>query len=407
MRLPIVAVAAVVALTACAGDTRDVELSYRVTPEGCEGCDGYELTFRSGGHVWLTGVAGCTVPGTHHYRIPSSDFDALVQAFHRAHFFSIPRIKGPMVFDAGLVVVSYRDNARIHEVEDRIRTDPRLRTLERQLRAIGRPERYLTPSPDLYKELLRAQWDVNSKNRDGWTALRCAISRNRVDTVQWLLENNADVSAQDLQFAAWLDSATLPLLIPAADLDPRSQSAADMLVTLASTRGKTLSVALEHGIPVDAIAANGKTALVAAIDSASNQYTLASLNDAKNAAARTNVALLLAHGANPNLKLKKGETPLHHAAVGAETALIGLLLHSAARIDSRDANGQTPLMHAARTCSYWNIRALRDAGADLRAATPDGRSALELTVPIVDSGVDGQFARNRDNCEKTREMLAH
>jgi hypothetical protein len=113
MRLPIAVVAAVLALTACAGDTRDVELSYRVTPEGCESCDGYELNFRSGGHVWLTGVAGCAVPGTHHYRIPPADFDALIQAFRRARFFSIRR-KAPMAFDTGLVLVSYRDNARIH-----------------------------------------------------------------------------------------------------------------------------------------------------------------------------------------------------------------------------------------------------------------------------------------------------
>jgi ankyrin repeat protein len=124
-----------------------------------------------------------------------------------------------------------------------------------------------------------------------------------------------------------------------------------------------------------------------------------------NAAARTNAALLLARGANPNLKLKEDETPLHHAAVSAETALIGLLLRSGARIDSRDANGQTPLMHAARRCSYWNIRALRDAGADLRATTPDGCRALDLATPQIDPVVGGQFQFNRENCEKTREML--
>jgi hypothetical protein len=136
---------------------------------------------------------------------------------------------------------------------------------------MGRPERYLTPSPDLYKELLSSRWDINSKNKDDWTALRCAISRNRVDAVRFLLENKATVSADDLRVAAWLDSATLPLLFRATGLDPRSQAAADTLVVLASTRGTTLSVALDYGIPVDATAANGKTALVAAIDAASNQ----------------------------------------------------------------------------------------------------------------------------------------
>ena len=90
-----------------------------------------------------------------------------------------------------------------------------------------------------------------------------AISRNDVDAARFLLDNKATVSAQDLQVAGWLDSAILPLLVPAAHLDQHSQNAANMLVTLASTRGTTLSVALDYGISVDAIAANGKTALVA------------------------------------------------------------------------------------------------------------------------------------------------
>jgi ankyrin repeat protein len=398
--------AIIVAGSACAADTRDVELSYRFTPEGCEGCDGYELTFRSGGHVWFTGLAGCAVPGTHHYLIPPSDFEALIYAFRRARFFSIPR-KDEMAYDTGLLVVSYRDNARIHEVEHRVRTDPRLRTLERQLRAMGRPERYLTPSPDLYKELLAARWDINSKNEDGWTALRCAISRNRIETVQALLENNAAVSERDLQFAAWINSEAVPQLALKTGLDPHSQSAVDMLVTLAGTRGTTLPAVLQYGIPVDAVATRGKTALVAAINLAAGEYSVASLNAAANAASRANVTLLLEHGANPNLRIgKEGKTPLHHAAVSTETGLIDILRRHGARIDGRDAAGATPLMHATKSCSYWNIRALREAGADVRAVTADGRSALDLAMPQVDSGVDGRFARNRENCEKTRELLA-
>ena len=399
--------AAVIAVAACTVDTRGVELSYREIAEGCEGCPGFELAFASGGHVWFTGLAGCAVPGTQHYQIPASDFDALLQAFRRARFFRTPR-KGQMAFDSGVVLVSYRDNARIHEVEDRIGRGPRLRALERQLRASGRPDRYLTPSPALYEELLAARWDVNSKNKDGWTALRCAISRNRLDAVQVLLKNKAEVSARDLQYAAWLNSAAVPQLTLAAGLDPHSQAAVDMLVALSGTRGTTLPAVLEYGIPVDAVGSNGKTALVAAINLAADEYTVTALNAAANAASRANVSLLLAHGASPNLRIgKESKTPLHHAAVSSDTGLIGLLRRDGAQIDSRDANGQTPLMHAARTCSYWNVGALRAAGADARAVDRNGRTALELATPQVDSVVGGQFAYNRDNCEKTREMLAH
>jgi hypothetical protein len=237
----IVAVSAFVSLTACTADTRDVELSYREIAGDCEDCASFELRFASEGHVWFTGLGGCAVPGTHHYRIPPADFDALVQAFHRARFLRIRR-KGTRAFDSGLVVTSYRDNARVHEVEDRVGRGPELRALERQLRTSGRPERYLTPSPGLYEELFKARWDVNSQNEDGWTALRCAISRNHVDAVRVLLKNNATVSRKDLHVAAWRGAATLPLLVPVADVDPHSQLAADILVILA-TNGKALSMA--------------------------------------------------------------------------------------------------------------------------------------------------------------------
>ena len=102
----------------------------------CENCDGYELTLGSGGHVWFTGLAGCAVPGSHHNRIPATDFDA------------------------GTLVLTYRDRARIHEVEDWGRDDP------------GLPDRYLSPSPQLYAELLRGRKDVNAMNENGPNASR-------------------------------------------------------------------------------------------------------------------------------------------------------------------------------------------------------------------------------------------
>jgi ankyrin repeat protein len=69
------------------------------------------------------------------------------------------------------------------------------------------------------------------------------------------------------------------------------------------------------------------------------------------------VALLLAHGANPNCKTKNGvitgafmrdcrtkaETPLHRAAAFGNEETIKLLLGAGAVIDAQDANGDTPL----------------------------------------------------------------
>jgi len=77
------------------------------------------------------------------------------------------------------------------------------------------------------------------------------------------------------------------------------------------------------------------------------------------------LAVLLAHGANPNVATKpgvetggfmrdcrtKGETPLHRAAAFGEVETIRLLKDAGAIVDSRDANGETPLSWAS-----WYLR---------------------------------------------------
>jgi ankyrin repeat protein len=72
------------------------------------------------------------------------------------------------------------------------------------------------------------------------------------------------------------------------------------------------------------------------------------------------LAVLLAHGANPNVETKpgvetgafmrdcrtKGETPLHRAAAFGEVETIRMLKDAGAIIDAKDANGETPLSWA-------------------------------------------------------------
>jgi len=124
------------------------------------------------------------------------------------------------------------------------------------------------------------------------------------------------------------------------------------------------------------------------------------LTAAIDAALRSNVALLLAHGADPNLKTgEKDETALHHAALGSDTGNISLLQEHGAQIDSQDSAGLTPLMYAARTCSYWNIQSLLDAGAQRHAAAANGHTALDLAQR------DMTLSYDPPNCERTRERL--
>jgi hypothetical protein len=62
-------------------------------------------------------------------------------------------------------------------------------------------------------------------------------------------------------------------------------------------------------------------------------------------------------------------------------------------------------MHAARSCSYWNIPALLQAGGDVRAVSDDGRTARDFVAPKMDAVGGGEFAYNRKNCQLTLEAL--
>ena len=53
--------------------------------------------------------------------------------------------------------------------------------------------------------------------------------------------------------------------------------------------------------------------------------------------------LLLEQGANPNVRTKGNETPLHLAADNGDTAVAQLLLSQGADVNAKDNYGHTPL----------------------------------------------------------------
>jgi ankyrin repeat protein/CheY-like chemotaxis protein len=118
------------------------------------------------------------------------------------------------------------------------------------------------------------------------------------------------------------------------------------------------------------------------------------------------VKLLLGHGADPGQRGDSSLTPLESAAalgsveavnclithggsasclaaalrlaaVAGKTAAVGALLVAAAPLEGRDDDGFTPLMLAALNGRLDTLRLLLDAGADIRAVSGNGMSALD------------------------------
>jgi hypothetical protein len=77
--------------------------------------------------------------------------------------------------------------------------------------------------------------------------------------------------------------------------------------------------------------------------------------------------LLLVSGADVKRATSTGTTALHYAAAGGNPELVGLLLDAGASIDAKKPGGTTPLILAAQHGRVKAIVALVDAGADVNA----------------------------------------
>jgi ankyrin repeat protein len=92
------------------------------------------------------------------------------------------------------------------------------------------------------------------------------------------------------------------------------------------------------------------------------------------------VELLLAHGADVNLKDKNGRTPLHWAAKKGHLEVVKILVANGANIDPVDNQGYTPLLLAGLADQMEVVKFLVDHGVDLNAQAHDGDTLLEYAA---------------------------
>lgn len=246
-----------------------VVLSYYESPDNCEDCPRYQIDFHSGGQVDFHGLRGCAVPGVQHYRIPEARFRELVGAFQEAHFFDIPRLDTAHAWmDVSTILLTYKDERRIHETVDRFRDLPRLTRLEKQVRDAAEVDRFLKPSVALYKELLGFGWDVNTLGEDHENALISAVSSGDLESVRFLLQHEATVSKHALLASAFTGNVGIvKLLLAVRNTDMKSPEGRRLVVTAARSANITRFL-LEKGADVNSRdPETGETPLMAAVGS--------------------------------------------------------------------------------------------------------------------------------------------
>jgi ankyrin repeat protein len=68
--------------------------------------------------------------------------------------------------------------------------------------------------------------------------------------------------------------------------------------------------------------------------------------------------MLLKSGANPNLPMSNGRTPLHISAQSGGVHNIRLLLENGANVSSEDSNGETAVHMAVRGCHFKTLKVI-------------------------------------------------
>ena len=202
---------------------------------------------------------------------------------------------------------------------------------------------------DAIRFLLEQSADVKAQDNDGWTALMYGTQAGVVPAVQTLLAAGANVNAKCI-CDGWLGGGWTALMMAAKDSDKK--------------------------VIVDMLLASGADPNLA------NNDGLTSLTIALKHSDTNTVRALLDGGASVNAKDMEGTTPLMEAQKSyADRAEISrLLLQKHADVNTKDNQGSTALIWAGAYGQVTGVEVLLDASADIHAKNIKGRTALMVAI---------------------------
>lgn len=105
------------------------------------------------------------------------------------------------------------------------------------------------------------------------------------------------------------------------------------------------------------------------------------------------IRFLIERGANPNVRDKRGVTPLVVASRLGFIEGLQALIDAGARVDEANDAGETPLISAVHRRDVEMIRVLLKAGADPDRADNSGRTARDY-AELEGGGLVGEIERN-------------
>ncbi len=119
----------------------------------------------------------------------------------------------------------------------------------------------------------------------------------------------------------------------------------------------------------------------------------APIHDAARMGTRSDVEQLLKTSApNRDARTPLGATPLHYAAMNADSGPLKALLAAGASPNARDSDGRTALHMAAFSIRKDNAMLLLQAGADPMLKTNDGRDVLSVARKVRADELAGEMS---------------
>jgi uncharacterized protein len=262
---------------------------------------------------------------------------------------------------------------------------------------------------EVVRALLAAKADPNATEaKGGQNALMWAASNSQSAVVQELVQQGAEVDAHAksgftaLMFSAQQGDAASARILLAAKANPNEvlpkSGATPLLIAASIGQPEVTQVLLDAGADPNARDASGFTPLLHAVRD--SDY---GLDPAQKAASVLIVKALLAHGANPNLRLAldKEKTAAEIKAQGNTGARAK---RTAITITEVELQGATPVALAAECNNLEAIKALVEAGADPNIPTEHGTTALILASG---AGTDVQRARQPEERATALQTAAY
>ena len=247
---------------------------------------------------------------------------------------------------------------------------------------------------------------VDSRNREGDTALHIAVRMNQKENGEYLIArgasiftvNSAGISPLYLSLTA-ADGIREWMINP--DTIIKKDGLDNNMLHYASQwkLDKAIPVIIQKGVPVDEPNATGETPLFIAVKNNSPSIMRVLLDNKANLNARDkqgntllhtavrwnakdSAALLISFGIDINAHSLNGGTALHDAVTLGMSEIETMLIKEGANLEVRDIDGNTPFMEAVKSGLIPSIGKLASSGADPSARNIKGDTPLHIAVAM-------------------------